>query len=303
MCLVSEERLSAELVAVTTAMVDGVPSVLTARGQDRLPSGPLTTDQHSMQAGLRAWVGAQTGHRLGFVEQLYTFADAGRGGSDERVISVCYLGLTSPQDPGEAWRSWYAFFPWEDRRDGDPDGFADLVAALRDWADRPSGSTESERRGLRAAVTFGLGGRAWHPELALQRYELLYEAHLVPESPWRSGTAEPAQGREMASDHRRILATAISRLRTKIQYRPVVFELMPHTFSLGQLQLVVEALGGQPVHKQNFRRLVQQQDLVEVTGGTVADTGGRPAMEFRFRREVVDERRAVGTRLPLTRLT
>ena len=66
----------------------------------------------------------------------------------------------------------------------------------------------------------------------------------------------------MSGDHRRILATGIARLRAKIKYRPVVFELMPAEFTLLQLQRSVEALAGRLVHKQNFRRLIEQQQLV-----------------------------------------
>src|SRR4051812_36066862 len=106
-----------------------------------------------------------------------------------------------------------------------------------------------------------------------------------------------ATGAEMAVDHRRILATAIGRLRGKIKYRPVVFELMPPAFTLLQLQRTVEALAGARLHKQNFRRLVEQQGLVEETGEISARTGGRPARLVRFRREVLLERPAPGLRL------
>jgi hypothetical protein len=104
----------------------------------------------------------------------------------------------------------------------------------------------------------------------------------------------------MLSDHRRILATGIARLRAKIKYRPVVFELMPDSFTLLQLQRCVEAIAGRLLHKQNFRRLIEQQELVEETGA-IAITGGRPAKLFRFRREVLAERAVTGTKLPLSR--
>src|SRR5258707_7394164 len=61
-------------------------------------------------------------------------------------------------------------------------------------------------------------------------------------------------GEAMPHDHRRILATGMARLRAKIKYRPVVFELMPPEFTLLQLQQTVEALAGRGLHKQNFRR-------------------------------------------------
>jgi len=105
----------------------------------------------------------------------------------------------------------------------------------------------------------------------------------------------------MRHDHRRILATGIARLRAKIKYRPIVFELMPEEFTLLQLQRAVEALAGRPLHKQNFRRLIDQQGLVEETGAISAETGGRPAKLYRFRREIVLERAFGGSKLPLSR--
>lgn len=298
------ERLSAELVAVLTAVVDGTPVVLTADEGRRLPSGPLRSDHRSMQAGLRAWVEQQTGHRLGYVEQLYTFADPDRSVASGRVISVSYVGLTRTTS-GSGWAGWYEYFPWEDRRPAgeETDGPAeDLVAGiiaprLADWA-AAADAEEADRRRLRAAICFGLHGRPWSPELALQRYELLYEVGLIPESPEGSSCVP---GTRMESDHRRILATGLARLRAKIQYHPVVFELVPDTFTLWQLQTTVEALAGQPLHKQNFRRLVTQQDLVEPTGETDTETGGRPARLYRFRRAVLDERQVAGTKLPRPR--
>ncbi len=297
-----QDIVTTELVAVIAGVVDGIPQVLTTRDAPRLPSGPLQSRHRSMQAGLRSWVEEQTGHRLGYVEQLYTFADRDRAGSAGRVISVSYLGLTriaAPDEPGGGWRHWYDFLPWEDRRDGAEPATGAIETLLRDWAEAAP-PHERERRRLRCAVSFGLEGQPWSPDLVLQRYELLYEAGLVPESaPDACGFDVP--GQRMVHDHRRILATGVARLRTKIQYRPVVFELMGDSFTLGQLQTTVEALAGQHLHKQNFRRLVEQQALVEDTGDLTRETGGRPAKLFRFRRAVLDERRAAGTKLPVPR--
>ena len=291
--------LSAELVAVVTAVHGDRPLVLTSGERLRLPAGPLQSEHRSMQAGLSAWVEQQTGHRLGYVEQLYTFADGDRGA--RRAISVSYLGLTRTEG-GPLWHDWYAVFPWEDHRPartGRTSGAGlveqTLAPLLATWVDdAPTGERASRRR--RVDICLGLGGRSWAPELALQRYELLYEAGLIPEA----GAAR-VPGDAMESDHRRILATALSRLRAKIQYRPVVFELMPQTFTLGRLQRTVEALAGQRLHKQNFRRLVTGQELVEETGEVSSDTGGRPARLYRFRHAVMDERHVAGTKLPVLR--
>jgi hypothetical protein len=154
--------------------------------------------------------------------------------------------------------------------------------------------------------TFGLDGAPWDEERALERYELLYEAGLVPEAWVDRGHAVPADvavlaGTPMALDHRRILATAISRLRGKIKYRPVLFELLPAEFTLYQLQRTAEALAGVRLHKQNFRRRVESLGLVEDTGRKATDTGGRPARLMRFREDVVQERPAPGVRVHATR--
>jgi len=303
--------VTAELTAVVVAVTDGQPRVLTIDKGQALPSGPFEASHRSLQAGLRSWVETQTHHPLGYVEQLYTFADKDRKqGALGRVVSVSYLGLTreapAAQDWGAEWQPWYRYFPWEDVRGPGP-GLAEKVLAspLYDWAERADDPAVTRDRLRRVVINFGLRGQRWNEELVLQRYELLWEAGLVTEghvdaAPVPEALAA-ALGEPMRHDYRRILATGIARLRAKIKYRPVVFELMPASFTLLQLQRSVEALGGRLLHKQNFRRLIDQQDLVEETGGVTTGTGGRPAKLFRFRREVLAERQVAGTKLPLVR--
>lgn len=298
--------VAADLIAVLVAVTAGQPRVMTINDDSALPSGPFAHDERSLQSGLRTWVERQTGHKLGYVEQLYTFADRDRASKESRVISISYLALTreNPERGAESgWQDWYSYFPWEDHRAGAPRHLPGIVAALRAWTKATAASAQRRDRSRRVAISFGLDGRPWNEELILQRYELLYEAALLPEaSPsQRSSNTAPIQGRPMSFDHRRILATGIARLRAKIKYRPVVFELMPPSFTLLELQRTVEALAGRLVHKQNFRRLIEQQELVEETGAMTAATGGRPAKLFRFRRDIVDERAIIGTKLPLTK--
>jgi hypothetical protein len=296
-----------DLVAVLVAVTEGEPRVMTIAGGRALPSGPFETGHRSLQSGLRAWVERQTHHPLGYVEQLYTFADRDRDGGEagRRTISISYLGLTResdvPDEAGAGWRDWYDYFPWEDRRSGVPSLLVDAIEpALTRWSAKAPTEAAQRERLQRAAIHFGFHGAPWNEELVLQRYELLYEAGLVPEAR-EAAKGDSIPGRPMAGDHRRILATGIARLRAKIKYRPVVFELMQPAFTLYQLQRSVEALAGLLVHKQNFRRLVEQQELVEETGATTSETGGRPARLYRFRHQVLAERAAAGTKLPLTR--
>jgi hypothetical protein len=302
--------LAVDLVAVLAAVTDGEPQVMTIRGGSALPSGPFELDDRSLQSGLRAWVERQTGHPLGYVEQLYTFADrdrVGEGGT-RRVISISYLGLTREERTGSnsdaGWHNWYEYFPWEDRRVRKP-AFIDktMIPRLRAWAKAADDPAKRRERTERLMVSYGLDGSPWNEELILQRYELAYEAGVIEEAvrPGAGQKAALVPGRAMIGDHRRILATGIARLRAKIKYRPVVFELMPPTFTLLQLQRAVEALAGHLVHKPNFRRLIEQQELVEETGATASDAPGRPAKLYRFRRDVLAERAIAGTKLPQIR--
>jgi hypothetical protein len=310
----SERGITADLIAVLVAVTSGEPRVLTIQEQRALPSGPFELAHRSLQSGLRAWVERQTRLPLGYVEQLYTFADRDRAGaSAQHVISISYLGLTREQaTSGEyeaSWRSWYDYLPWEDHRLGAPSLIeATLKRSLLSWASATPDRAARRSRRERAATLFGFEDHAWNEELVLQRYELLYEAGLIPEalrgaSPAATpdkAAATMAPGVAMILDHRRILATGIARLRAKIKYHPVVFELMPDSFTLLELQRCVEALAGKLVHKPNFRRLIEQQELVEETGETSQDTPGRPAKLFRFRRAVHAERAIAGTKLPIS---
>ncbi len=293
-----EEPAQAELIAVLVAVTDGDPRFLTIDAGFALPSGPLESGHRSLQAGLRAWVERQTHHPLGYVEQLYTFADQQRG-HHSRSVSISYLALTRESAatyPDASWRSWYDYFPWEDRRHSRDITGSVIIPALKTWREAAPG------RAHRIASLFGQHGRGWNEELVLQRYELVYEAGLIHEAMRdKARAATPLPGLEMTHDHRRILATAIARLRAKIKYRPVVFELLARDFTMLELQQTMEALAGHGLHKPNFRRLIEQQELVEETGDFTSGLAGRPAKLFRFRPSVIEERGLSGTKLPLVR--
>ncbi len=312
------------LAAAIVAVHDGDPLILVIAAGDRsdpdgLPFGPFDPIVHrTLDTGLRAWVEEQTPLKLGYVEQLYTFGDRGRhahpGDIGPHLVSVGYLALTrigrdsaALARTGASWRRWYDFFPWEDWRGGRPALLDEaILPALRHWAqdesaDDPIARALSRRERIRLA--FGVEDAPWDEERVLDRYELLYSAGLLPEAT-RDGRTAPigtlptaAGGAPMRFDHRRILATAISRLRAKLKYRPVVFELMAPEFSLTELQHTVEAISGHHVHKQNFRRLVEAAALVEPTGAESRPKRGRPAALFRFRRDVLKERPAPGLRV------
>jgi len=303
------------LTAVIVAVTDEQPRVLIVdQDGDGLPNGPFDPTQHdSLESGLRQWVVAQTGLDLYYVEQLYTFGNRFRdpieiqGGP--RVISVAYLALTHEDAvaaPNAAWRDWYGYLPWEDWRTGRPAVIEQHIEpALARWIKQSPNQSRRRQRQDRVNVTFGLGMTSeMDAVLALERFELLYDASLVSEAQRDKASVQSIKngmGDSLISDHRRILATALGRLRGKLAYRPVVFELLPGEFTLLQLQRVVEALSGAKLHKQNFRRLVANADLVEPIGRTSSIGKGRPAELFRFRREVLGETQTIGLSRPIMR--
>ena len=312
-----EIGLTAAIVAVDG---DEPMTLLTGDGAalTGLPSGPFDPlEHHTFEIGLRSWVKAQTGLSVGYVEQLYTFGDRGRHAEHNdrgpHPVSVGYLALSRLPDTASALRAaaagfkpWYRFFPWEDWRAGRPAILVrTILPALDVWAQREAHSPAPRplSRHERLRQCFAVGGSPWDEEKVLDRYELLYEAGLVEEARRDGRKSAPAQadgivlGEPMRLDHRRILATAIARLRAKLKYRPVIFELMASEFTLTELQTTVEAISGRHLHKQNFRRLVETGALVEPTGEMSTATGGRPAALFRFRREVIQERPSPGLRV------
>jgi hypothetical protein len=287
------------LDAVIVAVSDEEPRVLVRLPDEALPAGPFDprTDR-TLEVGLRRWVTEQTRLELGHVEQLYTFGDRDRdprrpGGP--RMLSIAYLAFVHERPPGgtdEAhWHPWYDSFPWEDWREGRPPLVDDVILPAVDaWVVAAMGEERRERE-RRARRCTGTRRTAWNPELVLERYELFWEIGLVAEA---STPGTRTIGTPMALDHRRILATAISRIRGALRYRPLVFELLAPAFTLLHLQRTVEALAGVRLHKGNFRRLVTAANLVEPTGECERDTNGRPAERYRFRPDVVAERDILG---------
>lgn len=283
-----ERRLVIGLNVALTALIGGEPHVLCVKrpGGWGLPFGRFDPDEHrTFELALRDFVARQTAVPLGYVEQLYTFGDRGReapraslvmGDEVDRIVSVGYLALSpkaaAPSLESAKWRPWYAFFPWEDLRRGGAD-LRHVTERLERWA------AGDRARAARLAFTFENPELGWAEERALDRYEVMYEARLVAEAHRdRDGVEGPELfGEAMISDHRRILATAIGRLRGKLRYRPVIFRLMEAEFTLSDLQTAVEAILGFTIHKQNFRRGLDTAALVAKTDKTVQRTGGRPA--------------------------
>ncbi len=297
--------------------------VVDGENEIALPNGPFVPGDHaSLEDGFRQLIEKQAGLDLYYIEQLYTFGNRFRTvdetRSGPRTLSVAYVALTREDEvplDGARWADWYEFLPWEDWRNGRPEELDSLIAPqLSQWCSKTRAQAARRNREERVNVTFGnSGAMEMDAVLTLERLELLYDADVLAESERDQRAIDGATGGEtaesggtnigipMISDHRRVLATALGRIRGKLAYRPVVFELLPGEFTLLHLQQVAEALSGTHLHKQNFRRLVMSANLVEPIGRTTAVGRGRPAELFRFRREVLGEKLTVGLSRPTLR--
>ena len=87
---------------------------------------------------------------------------------------------------------------------------------------------------------------------------------------------------ELAFDHAEILSAALARLKAKVRYQPIGFELLPPKFTLSQLQHLYEAVLGLTLDKRNFRKKVLGFELLVPLQETQMTGRHRPAQLFRF---------------------
>jgi 8-oxo-dGTP diphosphatase len=96
---------------------------------------------------------------------------------------------------------------------------------------------------------------------------------------------------DLAFDHAAILDYALTRLRYKLEYTAVGFELLPEEFTLAELQATYEVILGEKLDKANFRKKLAKANVVEATGH-YRQTGGRPAELYRYPEDAVAEVKA-----------
>lgn len=297
------------LNAVIVNLLDGRPCLLRLSGSDDvvgdiLPSGRFLPDSHSsMEFGLRQLVQRQTGLSLDKCQQLYSKFQPGSDAVS--VVTVGYVAYTRSDGDmntalgqvGARWKDWYAFLPWENWLKGRPAMLDDIILpALNRWAAHEGAyATADEGTDARTRIrtAFGTKDTCWNLLRVVERFELMMEAGLFEESVrWGQHSKrlvpEPL-GNTMADNNRHMLCVAIAQLRSQLKRIPVMHTLMPNEFTLTQLQNSVENILGTNLHKQNFRRMIDTEQLVEPTGTPSKATGGRPAALYRYRTSAIDE--------------
>ncbi len=169
--------------------------------------GGFVDENESLEGAARRELEEETGLRIGFLEQLYTFGEVGRDPRG-RVITVAYWAL------------------------------------VRRSRHRPRAASDA-----RQANWFALR-----------------------ELP------------SLAFDHARILEVARDRLRAKVRYQPIGFELLPAKFSLGRLQQLYETILDRPLDKRNFRRKILKMGILVELEETQRGVRHRAARLYRFDR-------------------
>ena len=117
---------------------------------------------------------------------------------------------------------------------------------------------------------------AYYALIASDKLSLVAGADAA-EAQWFPASSVPP----LAFDHKSILDYALERLRNKLEYTTVGFQLLPEKFTLGELQAVYEAILGRPLDKRNFRRKLALLGILKPLREWQR-TGRKPAQLFRF---------------------
>ena len=98
----------------------------------------------------------------------------------------------------------------------------------------------------------------------------------------------------LAFDHEEIICTAIDRLRSKVRYEPIGFELLPRKFTLPQLQRLYETILDQKLDRRNFLRKFRKMNLLTELGETQEEVSHRPAKLYQFDEEKYNQLKQKG---------
>jgi 8-oxo-dGTP diphosphatase len=168
-----------------------------------------------------------------------------------------------------------------------PGGFVRMEESLDDAARREL----EEESGIRPShleqlYTFGAPGRDPRGRVVTVAYFALvklsdHRVHAATdarEAAWFSVWDTP----KLAFDHAEVLGTALQRLKGKVRYQPIGFELLPPKFTLTQLQRLYEVILERELDKRNFRKKILSMDLLEELDEVEQDVSHRAARLYRF---------------------
>ena len=168
-----------------------------------------------------------------------------------------------------------------------PGGYVEMGESLEDAARRELAEETNLRDVfLEQLFTFGDPGRdprgrtisvAYYALVSTRRHAPV-AADDASEAEWKDATAV----RRLAFDHDKILHVALERLRGKVRYHPIGFELLPRKFTLSQLQRLYEVILERPLDKRNFRRKILGMDLLVELDEKQQDVSHRAARLYRF---------------------
>jgi 8-oxo-dGTP diphosphatase len=141
--------------------------------------------------------------------------------------------------------------------------------------------------------TFGTPGRDPRTRVITIAYFALVPHDAIHPQPGRDARETRwfpiSQLPSLAFDHAKIVDYAYTRLRYKLEYTSVGFQLLPDVFTLSELQKAYEIILGEQLDKRNFRRKILSAEILIETGDKKKESEGRPAMLYRYREDAVAE--------------
>lgn len=208
-------RVAVDAIVFGYSRQDGVSVLLVQRKYEpyknswALPGG-FVLERESLEEAVKRELSEETGIRVRYLEQLYSFGDPGRD-PRQRIISIAYWGLVKTSQ------------------------FAQLRA-----------STDAQNA-------------AW------------FNIKSLP---------------QLAFDHRTIVQTGIERLRSKIRYQPVGFELLDRKFPFAELEQLYTVLLDRPIDRRNFSKKMMALGILDETDEVAKSEGkGRPGKLFQFNKK------------------